>query len=118
MSILTPERLESIAALADAATPGPWDGEYKYGIRTSTGEGLVSWDYGWHHENENNDKPFIAAARTAVPELLAHAKAMDEKFTTAQARILELERVIIDARICLTAQNYAGAEGKLDEAKI
>ena len=57
-----------LRALAEKATPGPWDGEYKYGIMTADrSRNIVSWDYAWGDSaNECDDKPFIAACSPDV----------------------------------------------------
>ena len=67
---MTEEELARIEALANAATPGPWEtyGSDRYGWRVDgppdTDEGRIS---------EENAR-FIAAARDAVPALVAEVR--------------------------------------------
>ena len=75
---MTNEELDRLEALAKAATPGPWYHVY---------EGSSDWQvYGPHddikpvaslhryHAPSCPDAPFIAAARDAVPALVAEVK--------------------------------------------
>lgn len=70
---MTPSRLAEIKALADAATPGPWlsrDGE------------VFRPDFtGIAHEVDDDDSDFIAASRTAVPELVAEVERLRDQFS-------------------------------------
>jgi hypothetical protein len=84
-SPLTPERLRELQELCDAATPGPWRGGRRcdgsicatvLNERVSIGEMYCLKDAG-----------FCAAARTALPEVIA-------AYTAATARIGELESLL------------------------
>jgi len=76
---VTPDDLAAIAALAAAATPGPWIsggfGPSDTWVRITQCEGWPGTpvcEVGHNVANRNADAAFIAAARTAVPALLAH----------------------------------------------
>lgn len=76
---MTPDDLAAIAALAAAATPGPWIsggfGPSDTWVRITQCEGWPGTpvcEVGHNVANRNADAAFIAAARTAVPALLAH----------------------------------------------
>lgn len=75
---VTAERLSEIAALCEAATPGPWRQDCQ--IRVVAGPDsnptdIIDYDHALHGEppsaSEIADLAFIAASRTAIPELLA-----------------------------------------------
>jgi hypothetical protein len=83
---MTPERLAELKALADAATPGPWEATNGSRAAIERVEGRVLVRH-VHHDTmvilrpdgtrrafAFEDLPFIAAARTAVPELLAEVE--------------------------------------------
>lgn len=64
---------EELQALCDAATPGPWHPyhpEQKKWVYAFNEHGNAVLDVQWRN-NHWNDAKFIAAARTAIPELLA-----------------------------------------------
>ena len=68
---LQPEELKEIEARCEAATPGPWTGEYD-----DTGMVVVRGnadDFGSDHIGtfEHGDGAFIAHARTDIPRLIA-----------------------------------------------
>lgn len=80
---MTPEKLKEIVMMDSSATPGPWsrvDNENQHwGLRRVHGPAVrvggftiatdLTIEEGWQIESDCN---FIAASRTAVPELLAH----------------------------------------------
>lgn len=78
---MTNEKLDALEALANAATPGPWEVH-------SHREHSATFD--WHGVNNASgkevtgdfllaeDAAFIAAARTAVPELVAECRRLRE----------------------------------------
>lgn len=92
---MTPERLKEIVMMDSSATPGPWsrvDNENQHwGLRRVHGPAVrvggftiatdLTIEEGWQIESDCN---FIAAARTAVPDLLAHVAAL-----TARAEVAE-----------------------------
>lgn len=88
---MTPARLDEITALADAATPGPWQAYFD-------GDRIIRWleDNDFEYivdepvENRENAR-FIAAARTAVPELIAEVRRARE--AEAEAHELLDEKV-------------------------
>ena len=61
---MTPAERARLAALADAATPGPWD-EHEWAVVALPEVAPVC------HAVHEDDAAFIAASRTAVPALLA-----------------------------------------------
>lgn len=71
---MTPARIAELRALADAATPGPWDGtDYSVSGQTdgrSQFVAAVSCEVYDSNPRYAQDSAFIASARTAVPELL------------------------------------------------
>ncbi len=83
--------LDALQALADAATPGPWTDHWANDERSDLGEaaivsgpgtglegivvGTLYYD-GLHTACRAEDAAFIAAARTAVPELIAEVRAL------------------------------------------
>lgn len=94
---MSPERLDELEALAAAATPGPWEPKVVSGdaacyhnpgsrLRLNTNQ---SWAVGpLPHRcglQAQHDAAFIAAARTAVPELITRVR-------EAQTAAAELER--------------------------
>jgi|SRR5690625_2284593 len=90
---MTPDRIAELRALADAATSGPWRVRW-FPVDTVTGEGgdyvVEAGDISGHAEElicyGDWDGDFIAAARTAVPELLAEV----ERLTTSLDRARKL----------------------------
>jgi hypothetical protein len=81
---MTPARLDEISALADAATPGPWRALLSYSktkghltmahfIRPPKPGSNVEDIKAWKLDNVC-DLMFVAAARTAVPELVAEVR--------------------------------------------
>lgn len=123
---LTPEVLARWEELADDATKGPWkwwnlEGEegdqgwsdngpnletaargpvYSDGSQGSRETIISGWGHdAWAISIENADAHFIAAARTAVPALVAGVRERDEEIVTLReqrhdtlARVTELER--------------------------
>jgi len=83
---MTPERIAELQALCEKATPGPWiwadDQMWFYADYQKRGDLEQNSDGSWkfvsiietedgHYGPKENDRDFIAAARTALPELLA-----------------------------------------------
>ena len=81
---MTPERLNELEALCDAATPGPWFEWFALNERegdiSTTEDGkddgyavvVGTWFQG------DQDRAFIAAARTALPELIARVRELSK----------------------------------------
>lgn len=114
MTALTPDDLARIEELAEKATPGPWNaGGYsdypgdEGSAITAGAEGTMeergiayAVEYSWTTpESCKADAEFIAAARTAVPALVAGVRSRDE-------RIAELEAAR-DARVKAEALDLA-----------
>ena len=102
---LSPEREAEYRALADAATPGPWctdsweiyqGTEYQPGISEWIGETCRGRVEGLAQDKA--DAAFVAAAREAVPALLAALDAEREKNARLAARVAELEQQADAAR--------------------
>lgn len=101
--------------LAEAATPGPWwregDDEHFYGMRRGgrpNGEGIGSTRYyGKIHPDATADAEFIAAARTAVPELL-------EALEAAEA---ENQRLKVDMDRILALAEWPGVGGRREDRR-
>lgn len=93
---VTREQLDEWAALAEKATPGPWEWEGDYpkdapcphdtewcdhGPDLRAGDGgwvIVSMGYDASHlDIEDADAAFIAAAREAIPALIARVKELE-----------------------------------------
>lgn len=84
---MTPEQLDSLEALAAAATPEPWRVGYDGASRPiiTTGErtmwlsvGRLEGGAAHAYANEDNDAAFVAAAREAVPQLIAAYRVQQE----------------------------------------
>ncbi len=97
---MTDNQLQQLAALAEAATPGPWwvdryatdmsCTEHAVGVRT---DDMMLASMGID-DVAMPDARFIAAARQAVPELLAEAAALRRQLAECQAW---LERISLAA---------------------
>lgn len=80
---MTHKELDELQALADAATPGPWDsvlsGPHAYpgyhDVVRNRGADLV----GMIAHNHPGDARFIAAAREAVPRLIARIRELEKR---------------------------------------
>lgn len=90
-----PVDLDALEALANAATPGPWYGGSYGGSIIARGLGAIGTAYGWPCPNG----VFIAAAREAVPALIAQVRESDRLLSICRdnpreedaERIAELE---------------------------
>ena len=84
---MTQQELDALKALADAATPGPWEVEHHSGILVdgvpSTCAVLTSQEYDMASFGDDLqgyfDAAFIAAARAAVPALIAEVERLREE---------------------------------------
>jgi len=90
---MTPEQLAAWRQLADATTPGPWEAmEFAqgYGFVTPTDNGKLRVIF---HTDEIAvaDAAFIAAAREAVPALLAEVERLQAIVAASTVKIRELE---------------------------
>jgi hypothetical protein len=87
--MITSEQLQHWRALAEAATPGPWEGESvwsddsdSYYVAVADGRGLLDT----YISISDADAAFIAAARTAVPALLAEVERLQAVIAYIDAR--------------------------------
>ena len=118
----TPTDRAAWQALADGATPGPWEVGTEGWVETVGGDG-EDWSYvrraGTTQEVTNQmlhniegsdeqterDHEFIAAAREAVPTLLAEVADLEARLVvTGQAVSDELEEAMAWQARCLTAE--------------
>lgn len=119
--------LDALQALAEQATPGPWgaydanEGEYpprplwsvaNDAFHNPTGEDLAAIDLSiWHSYCGKPDAEFIAAAREAVPALIARIREMEgenlrlkqdlEECETSRLALLQNNESIIARAISL-----------------
>lgn len=72
---MTTDEIKRLLALAKGATPGPWiatdtDSDSRCYVWAADGDALCKVENGANHNfNGESDAAFIAAARTAVPDL-------------------------------------------------
>jgi hypothetical protein len=138
--MITDEQIAEWKRLADAATSGPWKHDDSYSDRVCNGLCGDQFEYSEgsltglieRHGNcstvsnveERRDVAFIAAARTAVPaliaevELLRHEVSVLKQYGDAQAdrtreEIAEVERL----RREVASWQHSGFERQLDEAR-
>ena len=103
---MTAEHLEQWRALADAATPGPWlpshnvdapsDGNWEPDNPEREGRGEGPTLVGTYRDVKawaEADAAFIAAARDAVPALLAEVDRLRAELNTATAAIANLRTI-------------------------
>lgn len=98
----TPEQRAEWARLAEKATPGEWlaerctTSEVEVGAETTAGHLSVAWVHLGHAPSANDiaggtrDAAFIAAARTAVPALLADLEAAERREEGLRRKVLTL----------------------------
>lgn len=72
--MVTPEQIAEWRRLAEAATPGPWSAPVETGPTEVHGATPVAITSLVHSVAEKHDARFIAAAREAVPALLAEVE--------------------------------------------
>ena len=72
-------RLLEFEMLANAATPGPWKQGEDCMLLHDTGYCIADVAYYW-----NVNVPFIAAARTAIPELIAEVRRLSQRNHTCE----------------------------------
>lgn len=88
---MTEKELAEIEALANAATPGPWKQEDSWvvtedfdneafveGVEGSVCPVVGMWVYDRELLLDPDDARFIAAARTAVPQLIAEVRRLNK----------------------------------------
>jgi predicted RNase H-like nuclease (RuvC/YqgF family) len=88
---LTQEELEAIRKRAEAATPGPWGKEFRYGISiiTNYGFNVIDEDGG---VTKYPDAEFIAHARQDVPKLLAEIERLQKENRLLESFFEESDR--------------------------
>lgn len=87
--MLTQEQLDEIAARAEAATAGPWRNAEECGVMSAAEEELQIAG-GMHDE----DRIFIAHARTDIPSLLAHIREVEWERDEARAELSTLRETL------------------------
>lgn len=75
--------IEKLRELAAAATPGPWVQSGAMGIHTERGDCVALTHFG---RARKADSLFIAAARTAIPSLLARVADLERELDAASRR--------------------------------
>ena len=88
---VTDEQLQAIAALCDAATPGPWE-RSSSGFTVRHAGGSVATMGAKEDAQAKADAAFIANARQAVPELLAFVADLRRQLAEVQAEIAAVPR--------------------------
>lgn len=98
--MISPDKIAEWRKLCEGATPGPWtiDGGYVWGFcpliknQTTPTELIVEQD------GHDYDKRFIAAARTALPELLDEVERLQKQIDEhdCHASIEEVEQSLLD----------------------
>ena len=72
---MTQQELDALKALAEAATPGPWVCYYSLSVgATVQQKGKAGWIFRAQERATREDMDFVAAARAAVPALLAEVE--------------------------------------------
>lgn len=103
---MTDEQLAELEALAEKATEGPWvwyndDNMYGEGGPRKENrfwpEAIIQTDSGYYGPNEK-DRAFIAAARTAVPALIAEVERL-RAVAAERAAAVEALRTVQLARL-------------------
>ena len=93
---MTPERIEALRALCEAATPGPWTVQKGESPCACPGDGIMAhgmvvatvWDEDGDPLSCDSepDATFIAAARTVVPVLLGEVERLQEELASEQGK--------------------------------
>lgn len=95
---MTDEELDRLDALAQAATPGPWEVKAKSGIRPVGRTQNVAATYLQVAEGGGTLYPFaenaafIAASRTAIPALIAEIRRLRAQIDGFQGLVNEARR--------------------------
>ena len=91
---MTDEQLQRLAALAEAATPARWIAEQGMGVRLADYTPICMSSVTGEPVNVDANMAFIAAARQAVPELLAEVSGLRRQLAECQ---VWLERISLAA---------------------
>lgn len=105
---LTDQQLAEYAALNSAATPGPWTVSEDYSdVLAPDGDQLASY---WNPTSATRNGEFIAAARSAVPALLAEVRRL--RAALEQIRHLHKDSPMGPCPVCIDADAAAaGGDG-------
>ena len=77
---MTQQELDALKALAEAATPGPWVCYYSLSVgATVQQKGKAGWIFRAQEKATRGDMDFVAAARAAVPALIAEVERLREQ---------------------------------------
>ncbi len=92
--MLSADRLKECERLANAATPGPW---YQTGYQIGPDPANNEYTEIAEMNSANSaDGPFIAAARSTVPELLAEVRRLSAELQTTARLFRQAGAVLID----------------------
>lgn len=99
-SMITPEYLAELRKLTDAATPGPWDAEYRSGdIAVPAQVSEDEWEaFRLATFTCDGDAKFAAATRTAIPALLDHIEKLDKHTDELESDYHEALKLALDDR--------------------
>lgn len=88
--MLTNEQLREWERLADGATKGPWVASHQYDMRYVLSNENEILLYGRDHKTRAEDFRFCAAAREAVPELIAEVREHSARIHQLFAALMEI----------------------------
>ena len=72
---MTQQELDALKALAEATTPGPWVCYYSLSVGATVQQnGRAGWIFRAQEKATREDMDFVAAAREAVPALIAEVE--------------------------------------------
>ncbi len=114
---LSAERISELRRLCEAATPGPWLSEIDgYGVKEVIGPRLINIDDGSGLRKYPcyADLTFIAASRTALPELLDALEAAQKPTPLVTAALALAEKY----DQYLMAGGFQGASGELEGERV
>lgn len=102
---MTPEQLAALKALADAATPGPWEEVAESGEWWITGPDIYNDAVMTTNASEISqaDADFICAAREAVPALLAEVERLRADNADLRAALSALTADMERLRVSIVA---------------
>lgn len=86
---LTPEDLDAIEARANAATRGPWTGEF---MPEHGDAPIVYAEFNYELIYKTHDRDFINAARTDVPALVAEVRRLRAEIERMRSDFCECGR--------------------------
>jgi hypothetical protein len=99
------EQLQHLKDLCSAATPGPWEQRPVKCLGTwDVGSSAIyHWPYSGERAircEERDDAAFIAAARSALPELIAEVERLEAELSKVRADYLSLLGQVIQPEEC------------------